>query len=135
MSVTGLYITHQYLHMPFVDCYVSTFNSRLSEATNKNYYHLHFMLVNFIGACNAHGCTCNVRGFLNMAVSPINLPRTCWSLELASLAVVSSLEASALSVAGNKAGLSAEEEEEESERERVRNKLHVSHITCFFILI
>ena len=75
--------------------------------------------------------TCNANGFLNMAVSPINIPRTCWSFESASRAGVSSLEADALSVAGNKEDLSVEEQEEESERERTRKKLHVSHITSF----
>ena len=46
-----------------------------------------------------------------------------------------SLEAGALSVAGDKEDLSVKEQEEESERERARTKLHVNHITCFSILI
>ena len=56
-----------------------------------------------------------------MAVSPINIPRTGWPLELVSVAGMSRLEAGGLlSVAGNKEDLSAGEEEE-SEKERVSN--------------
>ena len=55
-------------------------------------------------------------------------------MDLFAVAIVSTLEAEAVSMLGNQEGLSAEEEK--SERERVRNKQHVSHIThCFSALI
>ena len=55
-------------------------------------------------------------------------------MDLFAVAIVSTLEAEAVSMLGNQEGLSAEEEE--SERERVRNKQHVTHTAhCFSALI
>ena len=76
-----------------------------------------------------------IHEFLNNYISPINIPRAAgWSLDLVAVTGVSSLEAEAVSMPGNKERLSAEEQE--SERERGRSKDHVIHIThCFFALI